>query len=218
MKIFLFVFTLIFVSGCSVFGDNGVENAPYKVLEVKTDEPKIEVRLYEPMVLVSTNMVGDSANSAFRKLFKYISGENQSSTQIAMTAPVMMDNTKDTNYKNESSQNSGEKIAMTAPVFMDKNANVPTMSFVMPKDFTLATTPTPNDPEVRLSQLSSYKVAAIVFNWTLSESNVQKHTKLLEQWIIENGYVATGKAITAGYNSPFTLPMFRRNEVMIPIQ
>jgi len=56
-----------------MFGENGVENAPYKILQ-SDDESKIEVRQYESMVLVSASMEGDSRNSAFRKLFKYISG------------------------------------------------------------------------------------------------------------------------------------------------
>ncbi|MEM7618625.1 MAG: heme-binding protein, partial [Pseudomonadota bacterium] len=33
-----------------------------------------------------------------------------------------------------------------------------------------------------------------------------------------NGYEADGPYLTAGYNPPWTLPMSRRNEVLIPVK
>lgn len=192
-------------------GDNGVETAPYTVIKSGDGEQQIEVRQYEPMILVSTPMSSESGNSAFRQLFKYIAGANEGATEIAMTAPVLMDKEGDNSQE-------GTEIAMTAPVFMDENASTPVMSFVMPKSFTLATTPKPTNPELTVSELTDYKVAVIQFSWTLSDSNVLKHTKLLEAWMAENGYVATGNAVKAGYNGPLTLPMYRRNEVLIPVQ
>lgn len=209
MKALLTVFTSILVAGCSVIGENNIETAPYTVVKSTSGDHKIEVRQYDPMILVSTDMSGESGNSAFRRLFKYITGENEGAAKIAMTAPVIMD---------QENTGKGAEIAMTAPVFMDENSSTPVMSFVMPKDFTLANTPKPTNPEVRVSEVTEYKVAAIRFSWTLSDSNVQKHTEILEKWITENGYVASDSPVKAGYNSPFTLPMFRRNEVLIPIR
>ena len=202
----------MFVVGCSVIGENNVETAPYELLQSATlssSGKQIEVRSYAPMVLVSTSMNDDSGNSAFRKLFKYITGANEGATEIAMTAPVIMDNT---NPKKQ-----GTEIAMTAPVFMDESTNAPTMSFVMPKDFTLATTPKPTNPDVWVSEVTQYKVVAIQFSGTLSNSNVEKHTKLLQQWMTENGFSAKSQPVKAGYNGPLTLPMWRRNEVLIEI-
>ena len=40
----------------------------------------------------------------------------------------------------------GAEISMTAPVFMNNSEDNSLMSFVMPKDFTLATTPKPRNP------------------------------------------------------------------------
>jgi hypothetical protein len=191
-----------------MFGDNGVDSAPYMVLSADKDQ-NIELRKYEPMILVSTSMSSDSGNSAFRKLFKYISGANQGTTEIAMTAPVIMGK--------ESSQE-GSEIAMTAPVFMNDSAGKQMMSFVMPKNFTLETTPKPTDPDVTVSELNNYKVVAIKFNWTLSDSNVEKHIKILQKWMADNNYEATGKPVKAGYNSPLTLPWFRHNEVLIEVE
>lgn len=207
MRMFLVLCASVFISGCSVFGDNGVEDALYTVL-ASDDELKIELRRYEPMILVSTKMDSDSGNSAFRKLFKYISGANQGNNEIAMTAPVLMD-TNDAK---------GQEIAMTAPVFIDESSNQRSMSFVMPKNFNLANTPKPTDPDVWVSEVKAYKVAAIEFNWTLSDDNVEKHTQILKEWLVENSIEAKGEVIQAAYNGPFTLPMYRKNEVIIEVE
>lgn len=209
MKSVLAILSSVLMAGCSVVGQNDVETAPYTVIKSGGAEQQFEIRLYDPMVLVSTSMADGGDNSAFRKLFKYITGDNEGETEIAMTAPVIM---------GEENRKEGAEISMTAPVFMNDNASTPTMSFVMPKDFTLANTPKPNDPAVTVSERKDFKVAAIKFSWTLSDGNVEKHTKLLEAWMSENGLEAKGEAVKAGYNGPLTLPMFRRNEVMIPVE
>lgn len=209
VKLLLTILLSSLLTGCSVFGDNNVESAPYTLITSDNNE-NIEIRNYDSMILVSTSMSDDSGNSAFRKLFKYITGENQGATEIAMTAPVIMDEKK--------ASKQGTEIAMTAPVFMDENADTPMMSFVMPKEFTLETTPKPTNPEVIISEVKNYKVAAIQFSWTLSDSNVAQHTEILENWLAENGYIISGKAVKAGYNGPLTLPWFRRNEVLIEIR
>jgi hypothetical protein len=209
MKALSLVITSIFMAGCSVVGQSNVESAPYTLL--KADEEKnIEIRNYDAMILVSTSMNDGGDNSAFRKLFKYITGANEGSREIAMTAPVIMDK--------DSDSQSGAEIAMTAPVFMNENADTPMMSFVMPKDFTMETTPKPTNPDVIVTEIKDHKVAAIKFSGTLRDGNVEKHTKLLQEWMVENNYIASGKPVKAGYNGPLTLPMMRHNEVLIEIQ
>ncbi|WP_051075223.1 SOUL family heme-binding protein [Paraglaciecola psychrophila] len=209
MKFILSILTSIFVTGCSVVGQSDVATAPYTLLEAD-EAQKIEVRNYDSMVLVSTSMSSESGNSAFRKLFSYITGDNEGATEIAMTAPVIMNDKKDVKK--------GSEISMTAPVFMNDSADNSMMSFVMPKDFTLATTPKPTNPEVYLSELKDYKVASIQFSGTLSNSNVEKYTLILKTWITENGYVAISEPVKAGYNGPLTLPIWRRNEMLIEIK
>ncbi|MDP5138526.1 SOUL family heme-binding protein [Rheinheimera baltica] len=204
-RVWLPLFAALFATGCSVFGKNNVETAPYTLLKADSSQ-NIEVRNYDAMVLVSADMSGDGRNSAFRKLFKYIGGENEAAVSISMTAPVIMDN-----------NSKGEKIAMTAPVLMNNRPGDSMMSFVMPKEFTLQTTPKPTNPDLVVTELNDYKVAAIQFSGTLSRSNVAKHTELLQAWLSANGYTAKSAPIEAGYNGPLTLPMLRRNEVLIEI-
>ena len=115
----------------------------------------------------------------------------------------------------------GTEIPMTAPVFMNDSAPENTggvMSFVMPNDFTLQTTPKPTNEDVKVSEVKNYKVAVIEFSGTLSDNNVQKYTQRLTNWIDAHGYTATSQAIKAGYNGPFTIPMFRKNEVLIEVK
>lgn len=213
MKVILLILWSVVMAGCSVIGQSDVETAPYTLL--KSDEfHKIEVRNYGSMVLVSTSMSSESGYSAFRALFGYITGENEGSAEISMTAPVIMDSPK----KEQKENKKGAEISMTAPVFMNDNADTTLMSFVMPKDFTLATTPKPTNPDVIVSELRDYKVATIQFSGTLSDSNVEEYSGILTKWMTENGYTAKSEPVKAGYNGPTTLPMFRRNEILIEIE
>ena len=89
MTLILVILTSVFVTGCSVVGQSDVDSAPYTLLQSDQIQ-KIEVRNYDSMVLVSTSMSSESGNSAFRKLFSYITGDNEGATKIAMTTPVIM--------------------------------------------------------------------------------------------------------------------------------
>jgi hypothetical protein len=223
VTLILVILTSIFVTGCSVVGQSDVDSAPYTVLQFDQIQ-KIEVRNYDSMVLVSTSMSSESGNNAFRKLFSYITGDNEGATKIAMTTPVIMnDNNQleqdlEATVKVEREVEKGLEISMTAPVFMKDSAGNAFMSFVMPKDFTLSTTPKPTNPEVYVSDLKDYKVAAIQFSGTLSDSNIEKYTNILTVWITGNGYETVSKPVKASYNGPLTLPMWRRNEMLIEVR
>ncbi len=180
---------LLTLSACSVFGDVSVKIAPYEVIEADGD---FEVRYYERLVLVSTDMPDgiDRARSPFFTLFDYISGNNTKT----------------------------EKIAMTAPVFMDQSEQkTEAMSFVLPTDFSLATTPSPLDPAAKLTELKDYRVAVISFSGLLNQETISTHQTLLLKWIADKGFKVAGTVKAAGYNPPFTLPFLRRNEIVIPI-
>lgn len=167
---------------------SATEIAPYDVIET---DGKLELRAYPSMVLVSAPMkIDGQRNSAFRQLFSYISGGNKQE----------------------------QKISMTAPVFMDaEEGDSSTMAFVMPKEMTLEATPKPDKDSIKVTQTTAQLYATIQFSGRLTDKNISKHRKLLDAWIMEKGFEVVGDAKTAGYNSPFTLPPFRRNEVLVPI-
>jgi len=60
-----------------------VEEANYEI--IKTNEI-YEIRKYSDLIVVET--ITSNENSGFRKLFNYISGENEKNQEIKMTAPV----------------------------------------------------------------------------------------------------------------------------------
>jgi len=210
MKNYYLWIIAIMLTSCSVIAKDNTPSAQYKVLS-KAENENIELRVYKSMVLISAPMNSEKTpgrNSAFMKLFDYISGENISSQKISMTTPVFMDK----------ESGGGTKIPMTAPVFRDSESeNEALMSFVLPDNFTLQAAPKPINTELKLHELKDYKVAVITFSGLLSKSNIKENKEKLEKWISNKGYNKLGSYKTAGYNPPFTLPPLRRNEVLIPV-
>ena len=68
----------------------GYESAEYKVVE---KDGNIEIREYPDLMLASTSTKFDAQgrDGSFMRLFRYISGANQSEQKIAMTTPVFME-------------------------------------------------------------------------------------------------------------------------------
>ena len=101
----------------------------YEVIEKFTN---FERRSYEPCVIAQIEMLtnyNSASSGAFRYLFNYISKGNQTSTAIAMTAPV---------------------IAATEGAL---DSDRWTVSFVMPAGSTMADLPVPKDSKVVLNHL-----------------------------------------------------------------
>ncbi len=73
--------------GWGVYISTTTEEPPYKVIE--QFEEKVEIRQYEEQTWISTRSVG--RNAAFGVLASYIFGKNEAKENIAMTAPVIMD-------------------------------------------------------------------------------------------------------------------------------
>ena len=160
------------------------EEASYNVVQ-KNDI--YEIRYYSDRLIVQVQNKGD--NNSFRKLFKYISGENKNS----------------------------EKIAMTIPVTQTKNNNQMFMQFYLPSKFNRETTPLPNNPELEITTIPEGYFAVIKFSGRSSDKNFDKHNKILKQKLLDDKISFKGSPIRATYNSPFTLPPFRRNESMFSI-
>jgi effector-binding domain-containing protein len=87
----------------------------------------------------------------------------------------------------------------------------------MPNEFTLATLPKPNNKSIKILSLPKEKYAVIVFSGLVIESSYLEKEKLLNQFIKEKKLKPSGEIKIARYNPPWTLPFFRRNELMIKI-
>ena len=156
--------------------------------EVISKNEVYEIRKYSDRLAVETMTSGIDSN--FRKLFNYISGRNDAQEKIAMTTPVTQ---------------------------VEKNGNM-TMQFYLPSKFTEETVPSPTNPEVKISTIKEGFFAVIRYSGRASDSNFNKHSKILENKLKEDNILISGLPIKATYNSPFTLPMLRRNEAMFKVE
>jgi len=167
-----------------------------------------ELRRYAGYCVAETEVAGsqtDAGNAGFRILAKYIFGANQSQQSIAMTAPVL--------------QAQSETIAMTAPVTQQPGAAPGTyvVQFTMPSKYTLQTLPQPNDAQVRLRQLPDRLVAVRTYGGGWSLARYDTELAALLEAMQRDGLVAIGAPQWARYNSPFSLPFMRRNEIWLEI-
>ncbi len=195
-------------SACSVFGVETVEEAPYEL--VRKDK-QFEIREYATLVLAETRVSADyknAGNQAFRKLFRYISGDNETNTDIAMTAPVIADN---------QNKAKGESIAMTAPVTSEPDGDQWRYSFVLPKNYTIDSAPRPLNPDITLVEVPSKQVASVRYSGRATQRARLVNAESLNLWIEEQGLQTLSEPRWAGYNAPFTIPWFRRNEVLVDI-
>lgn len=181
-----------------------VEEAKYTVVKQQDD---FEIRDYAPSIVAEVVVKGDfkgASNKAFRKLFKFISGDNTRQSKIAMTAPV-------------SQTPESEKIAMTAPVGQQASEDGWLVSFMMPASYTMETIPVPTDPEVNLREIPAYQAATIEYSGTWSRKNYEKHLERLQTWVDEENLITNGEPVWARYNAPFVPWFMRRNEILIKL-
>jgi hypothetical protein len=170
-------------------GARAIEEPHY---EVQADHGDVEIRRYAPYLVAGVRVeapMEGAGNAAFRRLFRYISGDN--ATQ--------------------------QKIAMTAPVTLTGEARGWTVTFAMPATFDAATLPSPTNPDVRILAMPAETVAALRYGGGWKEERDRERESTLRARLDALGLTACGPARFARYNSPFSLPVMRRNEVLIPV-
>ena len=182
-----------------------VEEAKYEVVK---QEDKFEIREYAPHILAETVVAGsleDAGSMAFKRLFRYISGDNRSGDKVEMTAPV-------------SQAPAGEKIEMTAPVGQQHSDEGWVVSFMMPSHYTLESLPQPTDPKITLRRVPARRIAVVRYSGFWSEKGYLKQKSELAEWIRKLGLKISGDPVWARYDPPFMPWFMRRNEVMFPIE
>jgi effector-binding domain-containing protein len=107
-----------------------------------------------------------------------------------------------------------EKISMTTPVFMEGDE----MAFVMPDDVAKKGAPNAPGTDVKISTKPARTMAVYRYSgWSNEKLEAEAKEKLVA-WMKAQGLAATGPAVVAGYNPPWTLGPLRRNEILIPIK
>ena len=147
-----------------------------------------EIRKYSDRLAVETITSGSENN--FRKLFNYISGRNDSKEKIKMTTPVTQ---------------------------VEKNGNM-SMQFYLPSKFNSENVPNPSREDVRIINIEGGYYAVLRYSGRASDKNFLKHKEILEKELQINNISIISQPIRATYDSPFTLPMNRRNEAMFKVE
>ena len=160
-----------------------------------------EIREYDDRLAVQTSQE-NGQNRAFRKLFKYISGSNLSSTKIEMTIPVTQ----------------AIKIDMTTPVTQKFQDGKIIMRFFLPRKFQLETAPQPLSEDLSITVVKGGKYAVMKYSGRSTVKNFEKHSKLLLEALSVNKITTLDDPIKATFNGPLTPFFVRRNEVMIRIK
>ena len=103
---------------------------------------------------------------------------------------------------------------MTAPVvtYNDK------MSFVMPKRYDLESLPKPLNDQIEIDLVQKAKVAVIRFSGFTNPKKIDDEAEKLQIVLKSNGIEIEGEPFLMRYNSPWTLPFLRRNEVAIKVK
>ena len=171
-----------------------------------------EVRRYPACIVAQVTVSGgeeDAMSKGFGALADYIFGNNVSQSKVAMTSPVIQE------------AGASEKVAMTSPVLQENGGTDSAgqvVQFVMPSKYTMETLPKPNNPAVTLAQRGERTYAVHKFSWRGKDEQMHKKEAELRTALARDGVSVTGSAVYARYDPPWTLPIFRRNEVLLPIE
>jgi hypothetical protein len=207
-RVSIFISLAIFISGCSVFGIRTHETSKYEVI---VKDGNKEIRYYESYIVAKTTVQGEfkeAQGTAFRILADYIFGDNRKKQKIAMTAPVVQKPTAQS-----------EKLQMTAPVIQSPSEEGWVMTFMMPSAYKMEDLPTPEDERVSLETVPASYIAALRYTWFGSQSRNERKANELQNWLADlKEYGAISLPMYAGYDPPWALPFFRRNEVMIKVK
>jgi len=185
-----------------------IEEPEYQVVGQYDD---YELREYAPYIVAEVDVQGEfdeAGRDAFRILAGYIFGDNAASEKMSMTAPV-----------ESRPPAKGEKMSMTAPVtaIAAGDDGRTTYAFVMERKFSLQTLPVPNDDRIRIRTVPKRTMAVRRYSGRWTENKYLQNEKSLRTALDSNGIQTIGRPVLARYNSPFSLPFMRRNEVMIEI-
>lgn len=171
---------------------SGTETPNYKKIKKFKD---FELRNYESIIIATTTVERDFSESnsiGFRRLANYIFGDNDKNIKIEMTAPVITS-------------------------FNSLYENQKDISFIMPKKHNLNSLPLSNKNNVSIKVKEVGLVAVIGFGGWATEERTNKYLNKLKILIQNEKLNISDEIIVAQYNSPWAIPPFRKNEILIPL-
>ncbi|KAL3805851.1 hypothetical protein HJC23_007812 [Cyclotella cryptica] len=214
----------------NVFGKQTVAEPPFDVL-LDRDSPDVttsyEIRKYGQRFAATCAYVtgkgnNEDMNEPFTALANYIGvfgkAQNEGDEKISMTAPVVLDG------GSSSPGNAGTTIDMTAPVVTESGDNGQmVMKFMLPAKYDeLSKIPKPLDPSVRIEEVPPQTGAVHRYNGRWNEDRNREIALDLGRQLMQDGVSITQDFVGEhwqfwGYNPPFTIPHFRRNEIWLEL-
>lgn len=203
-QLFLLITSLTLIAAMPA---HAIDEPAYTVVQTSD---VFEVRQYAPYLVAEVVVPGpasEAGNQGFSLLGGYIFGKNKGERKLEMTAPVTQTPVAAPPVK----------LEMTAPVTQAVTPGGFLVQFVMPKGYTLATLPVPLDERVKLREVPGNRVAVIRFSGSWSQSTYEEQLQKLRTALAAAGLATTGEPVSSRYNSPFSLPFLRRNEIWLSL-
>ena len=174
-----------------------IEQPNYKVI---LEKDIFAIRDYTSVMAVETEVFSsrrEAAGNAFRRLFRYISGENEDNLEISMTSPVAQ------TLANQNDDDPAERWMVR---------------FFLPRNMAEENIPLPSEKGVTVSKLKAQRFASVSFRGSQSDKKIEENTAKLKAFISQNGYEVSGRPIYAFYDPPFIPWFLRDNEILLPIK
>eukprot|EP00980_Cylindrotheca_fusiformis_P003701 scaffold821_cov122-Cylindrotheca_fusiformis.AAC.5 len=206
----------------SVFGKESVAEPHFDVLLERKHhvDTTYEIRKYGKRFAATCGFddAGDE-DSPFKALAGYIGvigkPQNEGEVSISMTAPVVI----------EGKEIKGEKIDMTAPVVTETNDDgKKVMKFMLPEKYDdMSKIPKPTNPAIHTEEIPPQVGVVHQYHGSFKEKHNKEKAKELADQLMKDGVEGITEDYVMehyqfwGYNPPFTLPVFRRNEVWLPL-
>ena len=184
-------FTIILLLCISLNETMALETPKYALI---AREDGFEIREYQSMIIATTRVQNDYRNATstgFRRIANYIFGGNSTGMSIEMTAPVIS-NVPDAD-------------------------DIYDIQFVMPSEHSLEELPQPNTEYVSIKEVNLGKTAVLRFGGWATRERASYYNDKLSGLMTIKGYEPNGVFMVAQYNSPWVLPPFRKNEIIVRI-
>jgi hypothetical protein len=166
------------------------EKLPYELIESRDG---FELRHYPRHVVAEVSIRGgfmNAGNAAFGPLVSFISGRNERSQKIAMTAPVLQTST---------------------------DASTHVVSFVMPSDMKPADVPNPTGGVVSTRVVEPTNMAAIRFGGGWNEERFMGFADKLLASVKAAGLEVSGEVQFARFDPPWKPGFLKHNEVLVEV-
>ena len=191
----LILLTIAIISSLPAWAE--IEQPNYKVI---LEKGIFAIRDYTFVMAVETEVFSsrrEAAGDAFRKLFRYITGENEDNLEISMTSPVA---------QTLANQNDDDPVERWM------------VRFFLPRNMAEENIPLPSEKGVTVSKLKAQRFASVSFRGSQSDKKIEENTAKLKAFISQNGYEVSGRPIYAFYDPPFIPWFLRDNEILLPVK